>query len=59
VSGDLRPDLAVLAGCYSLLFHRRVAKKARISAVYANPFAVFFLHISENSDGLGSAGELR
>ena len=26
-SGDLRPNLAVLAGCYSLLFRRRVAKK--------------------------------
>jgi hypothetical protein len=57
-SGDLQPDLAVLAGCYSLLFRRPCSQKARISAAYVNPFAVFSVHISENS-GSGSGGELR
>src|ERR1700736_4385861 len=34
------------------------SQKARISAAYVNPFAVFSVHISENS-GSGSGGELR
>jgi hypothetical protein len=57
-SGDLQPDLAVIAGCYSLLFPPPCSQKARISAAYVNPFAVFSVHISENS-GSGSGGELR
>ena len=40
-SGDLQPDLADLAGCYSLLFHRPVTKKARICAAYVNPSLIF------------------
>ena len=40
-SGDLRPNLVVLAGCYSLLFRRRGAERARISAAQVDPFGFF------------------
>jgi hypothetical protein len=45
-SGDLQPDAAVLAGCYSLLFRRHVAKKARIAAVNAGSVRCFFPGVS-------------
>ena len=41
-SGDLQPDLAVLAGCYSLLFRRPCSQKAEDFRGIRQPLRCFF-----------------
>jgi hypothetical protein len=51
--------LLAVTRCYSLLFRRCVAKKARISAVDAGSFAVFSVHYQRKQRRLRRGGELR
>jgi len=55
----IQPELAVAAGCYSLLFGGRCGPEMRISAARSGSLAVFFVHISQNSGGSGFVGEPR
>jgi hypothetical protein len=51
LSQQEQPELAVLVGCYSLLFGRCPCQMARISAADAGRSLFFHVHNSENSGG--------